>query len=172
MSAYRLSAAVFGCLVALPSVALAHITLSQPEATAGGSYKATFRVGHGCEGAPTTAVRIRIPEGVIAVKPQPKPGWEITLTTGKYARTYTRFGAEVSEGVTEVAFTGGNLPDAYYDEFVLSTYLPASLEAGTLWFPVVQECPDGAAERWIEIPVEGQPEPEGPAPGLKIVPAS
>ena len=37
---------------------------------------------HGCEGAATTRVRIHIPEGVIAVKPMPKPGWQLETVSG------------------------------------------------------------------------------------------
>ena len=73
---------------------------------------------HGCEGSATTAIRVRIPEGVIGVKPMPKPGWTLTTVTGKYPKTYTLFHAKLTEGVTEIAWTGGKLPDAHYDEFV------------------------------------------------------
>ncbi len=49
-----------------------------------------------------------------------------------------------------------------------------SLEPGAmLYFPVVQECAT-KTERWIEIPAAGQdPESlEGPAPGVRLLPAS
>ena len=46
--------------------ALAHVTLETREAPVGASYKAVLRVPHGCEGTATTALRVRIPEGVIA----------------------------------------------------------------------------------------------------------
>ena len=105
----------FAVLLPAVSPAFAHITLETGQAALGSPYKAVFRVPHGCDGAATTAIRIQIPEGVIAVKPMPKPGWTIALTTGKYAKTYTNWGSDVSSGVTEVDFTGGNLPDAYYD---------------------------------------------------------
>ncbi|MFG6459544.1 hypothetical protein [Roseateles sp. BYS96W] len=36
--------------LALAAVAAqAHVTLDQPEATAGSSHRATFKVGHGCD---------------------------------------------------------------------------------------------------------------------------
>ena len=49
----------------------------------GAPYKAVLRVPHGCEGAATIALRVRIPEGMIAVKPMPKPGWKIDTVSGK-----------------------------------------------------------------------------------------
>ncbi|MBS7703745.1 DUF1775 domain-containing protein [Chelatococcus asaccharovorans] len=121
----------------------------------------------------TNTVRVRIPDGVIAVKPQPKPGWKLEKVKGKYAKSYDYYGTPTSEGVTEVVWSGGNLADDEYDEFVLRGYLTGDLKADTtLYFPVVQECPDGAAARWIEIPEEGKKadDYEKPAPGLKLVP--
>lgn len=153
--------------------ALAHVTLETQQAPVPSTYKAIFRVPHGCEGKPTLKVRIQIPEGVISVKPQPKPGWTLEKVKGKYATTYDYYGTPTSEGVKEVIWSGGNLPDDEYDEFVLRAYLTPGLKAGTtLYFPVVQECPEGATERWIEIPAEGKSadDYELPAPGVKLVP--
>ena len=57
-----------------------------------------------------------------------------------------------SEGVKEVVWSGGKLPDDYYDEFVISTFLTSALKPDTmLYFPVVQECEQGVS-RWIDIP--------------------
>ena len=137
------------CTAGAPSYA--HVTLEQREATLGAPTKLTFRVGHGCGESPTIKVRVRIPEGVIAAKPMPKPGWSIDTVKGKYAKTYEFFhGAKLSEGVTEIAWSG-KLPDAHYDEFVVSAFVAADLKPGRLYFPVVQECEQGV-HRWIEIP--------------------
>jgi len=150
--------------------AFAHVTLRTPEAAAGSTYTAALVLSHGCDGNATVAVKVRIPEGVINVKPQPKPGWDIAVTTGSYAKSYELFGSPVSEGVTEISWSGGNLPDAFFDEFVFRGTLAGAVAGTTLYFPVVQTCSSGE-EAWIEIPVEGQPEPQSPAPGLKIVKA-
>jgi uncharacterized protein YcnI len=160
-------------VVACIWTASAHVTLETREAPVGAPYKAVLRVPHGCEGAATIALRVRIPEGMIAVKPMPKPGWKIDILNGKYPKPYSYFhGTTLSEGVTEISFTGGNLPDAYYDEFVVAGFLAGDLEAGkTLYFPVVQECEKGV-HRWIEIPATGKSStdyPE-PAPALKLLP--
>lgn len=151
--------------------AFAHITLETDEVTAGASYKAVFRVGHGCDGYPTVKVTVKIPEGFIAVKPMPHNGWTIETTNGKYAKSYDYYGNKLDEGVTQVTFSGGNLPDAYYDEFVLRGKVAADVPAGMLYFPVVQECEKGV-ERWIEIPEAGKTaeDYETPAPGVQILP--
>jgi uncharacterized protein YcnI len=162
-------------LVASASVAAAsataHITLEQREAPVGTSYKAVLRVPHGCDGSPTTAIRVRIPEGIIEVKPMPKPGWKLDLVRGKYRDPYSLRGARVSEGVTEVRWTGGNLPEAFYDEFVFTGAIADELKEGsTIYFPVVQECEKGV-HRWIEIPSSrSEGEAQEPAPGLKLLP--
>jgi len=161
-------------LLSAASPAFAHVTLEVGQAPLGSPYKAVFRVPHGCDGAATTALRIQIPEGVIAVKPMPKPGWTIDLKSGKYAKTYKNWGTDVSSGVTEVDFTGGDLPDAYYDEFVLTGTIADSFKVGdVIRFPVVQEC-GSAAERWIQIPAEGQKDDDlkRPAPALTVTAAT
>jgi periplasmic copper chaperone A len=150
----------------------AHITLENTEAHVGGSYKAVFRVGHGCEGKPTKVVKLQIPEGVISAKPMPKPGWTVEKVKGAYGKSYTYFDSEVKEGIKEITWKGGSLPDDEYDEFVVRVYLTTDLPVGQmLYFPIVQECPDGAAERWIEIPPAGKTadDLEFPAPGIMLL---
>jgi uncharacterized protein YcnI len=160
--------------LAVASCAHAHVTLETQQAPVGASYKAVMRVPHGCNGSPTVAIRIRVPEGVIGVKPMPKPGWKLETVSGKYAQPYTLRGAKLSDGVTEVAWSGGNLPDAHYDEFVFTGAIADELQAGkTIYFPVVQECEKGI-HRWIEIPAGGAHDHAGegsqPAPGLRLMP--
>jgi uncharacterized protein YcnI len=156
----------------LSTTATAHVTLESREAPVGAPYKAVLRVPHGCEGTATTSLRVRIPEGVIGVKPMPKPGWTLSTVKGKYPKTYSLYHAQVSEGVTEISWAGGALPDAWYDEFVFQAFLTDDLEPGkTLYIPVVQECEKGV-HRWIEIPAAGHGghDLKEPAPGLKLLP--
>ena len=165
-------AAVFAAVATLAaSSASAHVTLENRQAMVGSSYKAVFAVPHGCAGSATIKIRVQIPEGVIAVKPMPKPGWTLETVKGKYSASYDYHGASRSEGVREVSWSGGKLADDNYDEFVLSTYLTGSLKPDTtLYFPVVQECEQGIS-RWIELPQEGRPaEGKSPAPGVRLMP--
>lgn len=167
----KLTLAAALCALSASST-FAHVTLEKGEAALGSTYKAVFRVPHGCEGAPTIVVRVQIPEGVISVKPMPKAGWTLEKVKGKYAKTYDYFGTPMSEGVKEIVWKGGSLADDEYDEFILRGSLAGDFKVGEmLYFPVVQECPDGKAERWIEIPAAGQSSDdlELPAPGIKIL---
>lgn len=157
----------------LAPAARAHATLEADEAPADSTYKAVVRVGHGCDGEATLRLRVRIPEGVISVKPMPKAGWELETVSGPYERAFDYFGSEVTEGVQEIVWAG-ELADAHYDEFVFRARLTDVLPVGeTVYFPVVQECAS-AAERWIEIPAEGQSADDlaYPAPGVRILPAA
>jgi periplasmic copper chaperone A len=155
------------------SSASAHVTLENRQATIGAGYKAVFAVPHGCAGSATTKIRVQIPEGVIAVKPMPKAGWNVEVIKGKYAAEYDFHGTKYSEGVKEVVWSGGRLPDDYYDEFVISTFLTGVLKPDTvLYFPTVQECEQGVS-RWIDIP-EGDHaahmhDSKWPAPGVKLM---
>ncbi|MCZ8108634.1 MAG: DUF1775 domain-containing protein [Burkholderiales bacterium] len=165
-----LGAAAMLFVSALP--AYPHATLEVGQAPIKASYKGVVRVGHGCEGSPTLKVRVRIPEGVIAVKPVPKAGWTLETVRGNYAKPAEYHGQQMTEGVREIVWTG-KLLDEHFDEFGFRGFLSASLEPGTtLYFPVVQECEKGA-HRWIEIPAAGKSSHDlkEPAPGVKLLPA-
>lgn len=168
-AAFTLAAALF----TVP--ALSHVTLETKEAPVESRYKAVLRVPHGCKGSPTTKIRVRVPEGMVGVKPQPKAGWTLETIKGDYAKPYTLYGAQVSSGVKEIVWSGGPLLDEHYDEFVFVGYLSSGLTPGsTLYFPVVQECQQGVS-RWIDQPAAAQQKPAGdhsdtPAPGLKLLP--
>jgi uncharacterized protein YcnI len=157
-------------IVLAASPACAHVGLETKQATIGSSYKAVFTVPHGCAGSPTVKIRVQIPEGVIAAKPMPKAGWNVEAIRGKYATEYDYHGSKLSEGVKEVVWSGGKLPDHHYEEFVVSTFLTPGLKPnGTLYFPVVQECEQGVS-RWIDIPAAGHGhDSKTPAPSLKLI---
>ena len=151
--------------------ACAHVTLEGRQAAIGTWYKAVFAVPHGCAGSATTKVRVQIPDGVIDVKPMPKPGWNVEVVKGKYAAPYDFHGGKISEGAKEVVWSGGKLADDNYDEFVISTYLTATLKPDTvLYFPTVQECEQGV-NRWIDIPADAEHthDTKSPAPGVKLI---
>lgn len=119
--------------------------------------KATLSVPHGCDGSPTTALRVRIPEGVTSFTPQVNPGWAIDVT-------------EDGGEVTEVTWTGGPLAPDQLDEFGLSLKLPEGAAGETLYFPIVQQC-EGGEVAWVEIAEPGGEEPEHPA-GTVLVTAA
>ncbi|RFO95163.1 nuclear export factor GLE1 [Rhodoferax lacus] len=145
------------CAVLLAaSAAQSHVVLQDAAAAAGASYRAAFRVGHGCEGAATTGIRVRIPEGFQGTKPMPKPGWTLTTTSARLAKPYDSHGKTITEDVVEVSWTANGkdnaLPEAWYDEFVLRGTTPA--QGGPLWFKVLQTC-ENAQNDWSQTPSSG-----------------
>lgn len=148
----------------------AHIVLEQKTATAGSYHKATFMVGHGCDGSPTTGIEIEMPEPMAVVKPMPKPGWQLVTQTALLALPLTLHGRPVTETVSRVAWRGGPLADGHYDEFVLLLQLPK--RSGPLYFRVVQLCENGRSD-WVELPAAGQGgRLKLPAPVLELQPAA
>ena len=152
-----------------------HVVLDEPAALAGNSYKASLRVGHGCEGSPTTAITVLIPPGFQGAKPQPKPGWVLTVRREKLAQPYSSHGKPVSEDVSEISWTAASrdswLPDAFFDEFVLRGTLPA--EAKPLWFKVLQTCEQGRLD-WTQVPAAGTSTQglKSPAALLELIPST
>lgn len=132
------------------------MVLQDGAAAAGASYRATFRVGHGCDAAATTGITVTIPAGFTGAQPMPKPGWTLRTVVGKLAQPYTSHGKTFTEGVTEISWTASTpenaLPPDFYDEFVLRGTTPA--KPGPLWFKVVQTCTQGSLA-WTEVPASG-----------------
>ncbi len=138
------------------SISLAHVTLETPTATPGQSIKAVLRIGHGCEGSATTAVRVQLPDGFRGAKPMPKAGWTISTVVEPLAKPYVEHGKTFSEGVTQVTWTARDaaayLADSHYDEFVVRGAAPETV--GAVWFKVLQSCEKGTND-WSEIPASG-----------------
>src|SRR2546430_1639017 len=134
-----LGAAMAAICLAFSHAASAHVTATINDGAAGSYFQTSFRVPHGCGGSATVAIRVKIPEGVIAVKPQSKPGWTLEIKRRALPQPIDAgHGVKIVDTVDEVIWRGGPLEDAYYDDFGLTMKLPDT--AGqTLWFPLVQE---------------------------------
>ena len=148
----------------------AHATLEVGQAPANSTYKAVVRVPHGCGDQPTTAVHVVLPEGVIDVRPMPKAGWTLDTKRADYAKIYDLWGKDVSSGVTEVVWSGGELPSDYYDEFVFRSRITGFEDGTVLPIKVTQTCPDGEVA-CVEIAEPGQDphDLDHPAPTLTVV---
>ena len=149
-----LRAALGACaIVAGPmAAAMAHVAAQPNTAIASISFTAGFLVAHGCDGSPTTALRIKLPEGVTAARPLNKEGWTITEVAG------------------EIAWRGGSLPSKSHETFGIALKLP-NTPGRTLYFQTIQECQQGT-NRWIDIPAAGQSPKDlrYPAPFITLTP--
>lgn len=161
----------FAAALVCAGAAGAHVTANPNEGEAGGYFRTALRVGHGCKDSPTVAIRVKLPEGIVSVKAQAKPGWTVEIRKRKLDKPVDAgHGRMVDEAVDEVAWRGGPLAVEQFDEFGLLLKLPDG--AGrTIWFPTVQECQSGV-HRWIEIPRPDQNwgDLAEPAPFVRLTP--
>jgi uncharacterized protein YcnI len=149
---YALSALIAAAAALGAAAAQAHVSLQPTTATAGAHQVLRFVVGHGCDGQATTALRIEMPPGVASARPQPKPGWRLTI----------EHPPGQPEAVSAVTWRG-RLPADQFDEFLVFAKLPAA--AGEAAFPAIQTC-GSTVVRWAAPPGPGEPHP---APHLTLV---
>ncbi|MEZ5669649.1 MAG: DUF1775 domain-containing protein [Alphaproteobacteria bacterium] len=151
----RLALGLGAAVLAGTGLAHAHASLETTEAPAGSTYRAVLRIPHGCDGEATHTVRVELPDGFYAAKPMPKAGWTLDITIGAYAQPFDNHGDAMTEGPRVLTWSGGDLPDAFYDEFVFRGQV-GDLPAGTrLAFPTTQLCANGEVA-WVEIPADGE----------------
>jgi periplasmic copper chaperone A len=146
----------------------AHVSLEQRSAPAGSSYKATLRIGHGCDGSATTLVRVFVPDAMRGAKPMPKPGWTLTAPRVPLAQPYELHGKRISDNVREITWRGGPLPHDWVDEFSFVATLPST--PGPLAIRVLQECESGRIE-WFDTAPPGEKAPRWPAAIVEVLPA-
>ena len=78
-----LSAAAVAAGLVLSGSAWGHALSVDKEAPAGGWHFVQIGIPHGCGGSPTTGVRINIPDDIFMVRPELKPGWEMSMKMRK-----------------------------------------------------------------------------------------
>ena len=153
--------------------AYAHVSVSSPDATPGGFGKVIFRVPNESESANTTAITVQLP----ADTPFPEvnvgamPGWTATTTTSPLPEPVEVEGFTVTEAVSSVTWTadGEGLPPEQFAEFQLS--VGPFPDVDQIVFTATQTYSDGEVVSWSDPTVEGQDEPEHPAPVLSLAAA-
>lgn len=153
--------------------ASAHVSATPTETAAGAYSLVTFSVGHGCDGSPTTALTISLPEELNDATPTVNPNWTISKSVEKLDTPITLAnGSKVSERTASITYTAKTPLDAHQrDTFTLSLQLPET--AGTtLHFPTLQTCETGQTD-WKEIPAAGADHDsvKAPAPELTVTAA-
>jgi periplasmic copper chaperone A len=173
----RVGVVVLAVLVALAAAvagagaASAHVGVSSTDAAPGGFGKLVFRVPNESDTASTVALRISIPEeaAMASLRTQPMPGWTVTLTRADLGTPLDNHGQQVTSYVSVVEYRaadGGGIRPGEFQEFALSG--GPFPEADAVSFPAVQTYSDGTESAWIEPTVDGQPEPDRPAPVLTL----
>jgi uncharacterized protein len=164
--------AMFIAMLALAAPASAHVTISAPGATRGGSDAViTFRVPTESDTASTTGLQVQLPTDtpIAGVLVRPIPGWTHTQKTVKLAKPISTDDGEITEAVAEIDWTataGGVKPGEFGEFVVMAGQLP---DAPRITFKAVQIYSDGSRTAWTEVPAPGSTaEPEHPAPSLDL----
>lgn len=159
--------------VAVPLSASAHIHVDPSAAPAGSSAVLTFVLPHGCEGSPTTAIAIDIPEGITSVTPTAKAGWTVEKVSVDLDKPLDDgHGNTITTRVGSIRYTADTpLPDGVRDTFALEVGLPGDAAGQDVQFPVEQTCESGTVE-WNQTQAEGADEPEHPAPTVTVTAAA
>ncbi|MEU2895329.1 YcnI family copper-binding membrane protein [Streptomyces sp. NPDC001273] len=175
MKASRIAAAGAAAgvtVLALSSPALAHVSV-QPdgEAAKGGYAVVGFKVPNERDNASTTKVEVTFPTDhpLSSVMPQPVEGWDIKVTKSKLDKPLEVHGKKINEAVSKVTWTakGDGIAPGFFQKFPVSVgTLPE--DADELVFKALQTYSNKEVVRWIEVPQEGQDEPDHPAPVLTL----
>ena len=144
--------------VGAPLAASAHVHVDPGSAAAGSTETLTFASSHGCDGSPTTAFVVDIPEGVGNAVPVVQGGWTVTRELS-------------ADGVpTQVTYTADTpVEDGLKATFAMDVLFDESAADTAIAFPVTQQCAEGE-NAWTEIAEDGQDphDLESPAPVVEV----
>lgn len=143
--------------LAVPLAAHAHVGVSPEAITADESAVVTFSFTHGCDGSPTTGVRVSMPQGLASVSPTASAEWDVAVERG-------------ADGlVTAVMYSAvAPVPNELRGAVTLAVRAGEEI-SGPLAFPVEQTCVEGSIG-WTEVAADGQ-DPhslEAPAPVISV----
>ncbi|HVT63993.1 MAG TPA: YcnI family protein [Mycobacteriales bacterium] len=164
-------------VAALGAPALAHVTVTTiGPATQGGYAVLDFKVPSESDTASTIKLDVTFDTPLAFASPQIMPGWTIKTKQVKLAQPVTTDDGTITTGVGEVVWTADGktakdgVPAGDFQQFFVSAgTLPT---AASMTFRAIQTYSDGTVVKWIEPRIEGQPEPDHPAPSLTLAPAS
>jgi uncharacterized protein len=175
MKASRIAAAgvlAASAVLALSVPAFAHVTV-QPEGTAakGGYAIVDFRVPNERDDAATTKLEVSFPADhpLTSALPVPVDGWDVKVTKAELDKPIESHGEKITEAVSKITWTakGDGIEPGYLQKFPVSVgQLPE--DADELVFKAIQTYDNKEVVRWIEVPQEGQEEPDSPAPVLTL----
>ena len=166
-----LPATLLAVLTVGAGTASAHVRVSSADAVPGGYGELTFRVPNESDTASTVSLRVQIPADtpLASVSTRPVPGWTASVTSAPLDPPVEVHGTEVTEAVSEITWTAGpgaGIAPGQYQTFSISGGPFPDVDAMTL--PAIQTYDDGMESAWIEPTVDGQEEPEHPAPVLAL----
>jgi uncharacterized protein len=169
------TAAVTLAAIALAAPASAHVTVTAPGATRGGSDTTiTFRVPTESAKASTVGLKVRFPVNtpIASVLVQPLPGWRFREKTVRLKTPIKTDDGDITQAVSEIDWhaTSGRIEPGEFGAFTLiAGQLP---DVASVTFKAIQLYSDGTRVAWTDVAAPGSDaEPEHPAPTLQLAPA-
>ncbi|WP_115786762.1 YcnI family protein [Arthrobacter silvisoli] len=159
-----------GLLAAGAAAASAHVHVDPDDTAAGGYTHLTFNVPNESDTAKTNKLEVALPADAPfnSVSVKPVEGWTARVITGALPKPVTINGATVTKAPRSIVWTADaehQIGPHEYQAFSISVgVLP---DAGTtVTLPATQSYTDGTVVKWDQEAVEGQEEPEHPAPSF------
>lgn len=161
-----------GSVLLLAVPAFAHVSVQPGQAEQGGYATINFKVPNERDNASTVKLEVTLPADhpLASAMPQPVPGWKIDVTKSKLDKPLETHGKKLTEAVSKITWTadGGKIAPGQFQQFPVSVgQLP---KTDQLVFKALQTYDNDEVVRWIEPAKEGAPEPDNPAPVLKLTP--
>ncbi|MER6350243.1 YcnI family copper-binding membrane protein [Streptomyces sp. NPDC001595] len=159
-------------VLALSAPALAHVTVQPEGAAAKGGYAIVdFRVPNERDNAATTKLEVSFPTDhpLTSALPVPVDGWDVKVTKTELDKPIESHGEKITEAVSKITWTakGDGIEAGFLQKFPVSIgKLPE--DADELVFKAIQTYDNKEVVRWIEVPQEGEEEPDSPAPVLTL----
>ena len=149
--------------------AFAHVTVHSSDATPGASDSVVlFRTPDEMTNATTVRLQVFLPTAtpLLGVLVQPIPGWHFTVKTVTLKHPVQTDDGAITSAVSRVTWSGGHIPVGGYQDFAIDVgQLP---DVDSLTFKALQTYSNGTVVRWIETAPPGSPEPDFPAPVLRL----
>jgi len=157
-------------------IAEAHVTAQPGVATKGSYAKIAFRVPVESATAGTVKLEVTLPTDhpIPSVLTTPMAGWTATTAKAALNPPVETDDGKVTEAVRTITWTaqpGVRLAPGQFADFEVNLgALPDNTDS--LVMPAVQTYDDGTVVNWDQTQTPGGPEPEHPAPTLKLVEGS
>ncbi|MFB4320085.1 YcnI family protein [Actinomadura sp. 21ATH] len=158
-------------LTGLATGASAHVTADPRTAEQGSYTKVSFRVPNERDNARTTKLVIEMPSDPVIehVSVRPVPGWKVEVERAKPPKPVKTEGGELTEYVSKIIWTGGEIEAGRFEEFDVSMG-PLPANADRVLFKAAQTYSNDEVVNWDQDPGDGSSEPEHPAPYLRLTP--
>ena len=170
--AFRAAVAAAGVALVILLAAVpagAHVSI-KPDVAQKGSFSVfSFSVPNESSTASTVKLEVTFPTDhpIAFVSVQPIPGWTWSAEKTTLAKPIKTEDGDITQAVSKITWTGGAIAPGEFQLFTVSAG-PLPTKAKSIEFKAVQTYSDGEVVRWIESTPKGGPEPEHPAPVLKL----